>query len=150
VGAVLGLSEGESSPLLKVMAGEGVESLPTHVDEGEATEEAAHFCNQWLACIGRGTTGALLAKILSVERLSPRAAKQLEMDTTYLTNVFINLEVRPPPVLEHLRYLVGCPEGELEARLAAEGAAAHTKGTDIVLKKIEKKIAAARGLIVAF
>lgn len=139
-GAALGLNEVEISLLLK-------HSAHSPDDEhGAAADEALHFCNCWLGCISQTTVAILLGRVSSIPRLSAKGSSQLETDTRYLLTVFQNLEVRPHPVLAEVNELVALPLQELEDRIRGGGSGADRGGLGLVFRKVERRIAQARGI----
>eukprot|EP00904_Undaria_pinnatifida_P008473 jgi/Undpi1/4756/HiC_scaffold_18.g08109.m1 len=103
--------------------GGGVGGNEGRVGEREEGEAAAKFCTAWLLCVGSGTVGHLLAKMLSLPRLSERGVKHLEADLKYLSNVFHALDLAPPHALEHVSMLASLGKEEAASHLAQETSA---------------------------
>ncbi|CAM9293267.1 unnamed protein product [Scytosiphon promiscuus] len=114
-------------------------------EEEEEEGEAAKFCTSWLVCVGSATVGCLLAKVLSLPKLSERGVKHLDADVKYLSNVFHALDLPAPPILEHLSLLAALDRDHAAAHLAQETVADYG-AAGVVLDKLERWLAEARGI----
>ena len=158
----LALSDSELSGTKQIMEGSSISGVTLAADDTAENEEedagaadgaaaespAAQFCNDWLTCVARATTGAFLTQVLRIPKLDNRGAQHLAADTGYLINVLRALDLPAHALLKHLRYLALAPKEELSSLL--EGRLPTHSPAAAVVGKINRRFGAMRGLAVPF